>query len=188
MTGELTRVVAGAMAVFIALIFLRAAIHKLADPDRFRGILADYGLLPEPALPLMRWAIPALEGITAGALMWQGSRPLGAWLGVGLLLTYGAAISVNLLRGRSEIDCGCGGAPEPLSPTLVARNLGLAAAAAPAALGKAPLVTSAEVLTSWALAGVAMLCWGAAEQAMVNAARISAYRREALTWLPGATS
>ena len=30
---------------------------------------------------------------------------------------------INLARGRSDIDCGCGGEPLPLSWALVARNL-----------------------------------------------------------------
>jgi len=36
---------------------------------------------------------------------------------------------LNLLRGRSYIDCGCGGAAHPLSWGLVARNGVLAVAA-----------------------------------------------------------
>ena len=38
-------------------------------------------------------------------------------------------MAVNLLRGRHDIDCGCGGATHPLSWGLVARNGVLAAAA-----------------------------------------------------------
>jgi len=49
-----------------------------------------------------------------------------AGVGTGLLMAgYGAAITVNLLRGRSWIDCGCGGG-EQLSWSLVVRNLVLA--------------------------------------------------------------
>jgi hypothetical protein len=38
-------------------------------------------------------------------------------------------MAINLLRGRHDIDCGCGGASHPLSWGLVARNVVLAAAA-----------------------------------------------------------
>jgi hypothetical protein len=44
---------------------------------------------------------------------------------------YGGALAVNLLRGRRQIDCGCGlsgaaGGEQPLSWWLVARNVVLA--------------------------------------------------------------
>ena len=46
-----------------------------------------------------------------------------AGVGTALLMAaYGGAISVNLLRGRPWIDCGCGGG-EQLSWLLVGRNL-----------------------------------------------------------------
>jgi Methylamine utilisation protein MauE len=38
-------------------------------------------------------------------------------------------MAINLLRGRNDIDCGCGGAAHPLSWGLVVRNVVLAAAA-----------------------------------------------------------
>ncbi|MBJ6950286.1 hypothetical protein JG666_23760, partial [Vibrio cholerae] len=42
-----------------------------------------------------------------------------------LLLVYSVAISINLLRGRKEISCGCGGVlgNHKLSWMLVVRNL-----------------------------------------------------------------
>ena len=42
-----------------------------------------------------------------------------------LLLVYTLAIGINLLRGRRDIDCGCGGPArrQTLSGWLVARNL-----------------------------------------------------------------
>jgi hypothetical protein len=46
----------------------------------------------------------------------------------GLILLYAAAMAVNLLRGRRQIDCGCGGEVHPLSWMLVLRNGVLAAA------------------------------------------------------------
>jgi hypothetical protein len=57
-----------------------------------------------------------------------------------LLALYGAAIAVNLRRGRREIDCGCGGPAtrQPLSGWLLLRNAVLAAAAGAALLPIAP--------------------------------------------------
>jgi hypothetical protein len=54
-----------------------------------------------------------------------------------LLLTYAAAIAVNLERGRRDLACGCGGPDErrPIAPWMVWRNIliavGLAATFVP---------------------------------------------------------
>jgi len=46
-----------------------------------------------------------------------------------LMLVYAAAMALNLLRGRSQIDCGCGADVHLLSWALVTRNGVLALAA-----------------------------------------------------------
>ena len=43
-----------------------------------------------------------------------------------LLATYALAMGINLSRGRSQIDCGCGDTPQSLSGLLVLRNCVLA--------------------------------------------------------------
>jgi hypothetical protein len=49
--------------------------------------------------------------------------------GAALLLAYAGVMTINLMRGRRFIDCGCGGATQPLSIGLVLRNVVLAVAA-----------------------------------------------------------
>jgi hypothetical protein len=69
-----------------------------------------------------------------------GGQPAGAVIAVALLALYAGAMGVNILRGRTRIECGCGGAPNLLSPVLLARNAVLAAIAAiPVATGGGPL-------------------------------------------------
>jgi len=48
---------------------------------------------------------------------------------IALLSVFAAAMAINLKRGRSEIDCGCGHSllKQNLSWVLVSRNAGLAA-------------------------------------------------------------
>ena len=78
------------------------------------------------------------------------------WLfysGAALLMLYGSAMAWHLARGR-VLDCGCGGAPLPLSPALVVRNALLAAIAVVAAL----LSTGRPVgLADFAVAAAALL-------------------------------
>lgn len=146
-------------AVFLAFVMARGALHKLKDPA-FEGTLADYRLLPAALLPAAGPALIAAELAAAFALILPAARPWGAALAMALLALYAAAIAVNLLRGRREIDCGCGGPGELISWALVGRNLALIVLAAPslyrpaiedpAAYGLAALLAT--------FAGVGMLC------------------------------
>ena len=113
----------------LAGIFLLAATHKARNFLAFRGILAEYRLLPDNLVP---WVAPLLIGaeLVAGllvlmpALMSANTIPPGvAALPAGALLClYTGAIAVNLARGRTQIDCGCGGEATPLSVWLLLRN------------------------------------------------------------------
>jgi Methylamine utilisation protein MauE len=119
----------GAVIGALALVLFGAAWHKLAEPNAFLSALAAYRLVPERLLDLVARAVPFVE-IALGLGMLVPVTRSAALLGVAaLMLAYAGAIAVNLLRGRSYIDCGCGGAAHPLSWGLVARNGVLAAAA-----------------------------------------------------------
>jgi hypothetical protein len=68
-------------------------------------------------------------------------------------------VAINLSRGHTRIQCGCGGLDQPLSPALVARNLALmalAVAAACPATERTPvwLDYGAVALTTLALYGL----------------------------------
>jgi len=74
--------------------------------------------------------VPLAEVGAGGLLLPTATRTWGALLAVGLLLLITAAVGLNVLRGRTHIDCGCGWGPEvPLGGGLLLRNLVLAAAA-----------------------------------------------------------
>ena len=178
--GPLAGMAATALATFVALVLARAALHKIADPGRFEGVLADYRLAPEATLPWLRRGIPLVEAGCALALVVPGSRTLGGVAAAGLLLAYALAMAVNLVRGRREIDCGCGGAPEPLGWGLVARNLGLVLALAPAVASAGTLPGPGATLAAWVPAVFGLLAWLAAEQGMANQARIAGDRRSLL--------
>lgn len=73
--------------------------------------------------------IIAPELVAVGSLI-TNSR-LGSGIAVGLLSIYTLAITVNLIRGRFDVDCGCScpAMRQTLSGWLIIRNLGLLAAA-----------------------------------------------------------
>jgi hypothetical protein len=108
----------------IAWLFLAAVLHKLRDFADFRAVLATYNVLPERRVAAGAWFIVAVEAATAvGALAQYGPAFLAAAV---VLLGYAAVMTINLMRGRRFIDCGCGGAAQPLSVGLVIRNVVLA--------------------------------------------------------------
>lgn len=163
------------VALFTALLFVRAAMHKLGDRYRFQGILADYAILPERSLAAASYSVPVMELGAAVLLLLPTTRPLGGALAGTLLAIYAIAMAASLLRGRYMMDCGCGGAPEPISWLLVARNASLIVLLAPTAAG---LVYGAGVgLTEDAatlgIAVLLLLLWLVAETMFSNAHRMN---------------
>jgi uncharacterized membrane protein YphA (DoxX/SURF4 family) len=162
-------------AFFLALLFVRAALHKLGDRYRFQGILADYQLLPEGTPGMAAIAMPVIELATAIMLIVPSTRPVGAALAGTLLTVYAIAMAISLARGHALMDCGCGGAPEPISWKLVARNSALVALIAPTATGLIIPSASSLVLDATTL-GIATLCllvWMMVETLLANARRIN---------------
>lgn len=122
MNASVLHLAALAAMVFIALLFLRAAWHKAHDYGRFLGFLADYRLVPELALGVFGRTLIGLEFVVVGCLLWPSATIYGAMGACALLGLYALAMAINLLRGRTLIECGCGGSGQPLSWLLVVRN------------------------------------------------------------------
>lgn len=115
-----------AAAAGFALLLGVGSWRKLRGMDGFQAVVADYRLVPGWLLRPATLAIASCEGALAGIWLvtpWLVETNIFAGVGTALLMAvYGAAIALNLLRGRSWIDCGCGGG-ERLSWILVVRNL-----------------------------------------------------------------
>lgn len=140
---------------FLVIVLARAVWHKL---DRFLetvGFAQGYQLIPE------RWTAPVVRGLTIAeaaavlALIAPGLRPLGGLLAAGLFAGYGALMAVALSRGRSRIDCGCGGPPQIVSAFTLARNAVLTLMAATVAF--MPPVAAAPADVAAAVAGALVL-------------------------------
>jgi len=113
----------------IGLIFISGAIIKLRGWLEFQSVLAQYALLPSALVKPASWVIPVVELLVGAALLLTG-HVVPAFTASAMLLFYGTAMGINLVRGHSQIDCGCfhgsaGG--QRLSWSLVARNAVLAA-------------------------------------------------------------
>ncbi|HVS75649.1 MAG TPA: MauE/DoxX family redox-associated membrane protein [Steroidobacteraceae bacterium] len=107
-----------------ALLFAVAGAHKLSARAAFEETLAGYRLLPAALAGPASLFLPALECLIAAALLVPGSRGPAALAGSALLAGYAAAMGINLLRGRRQLDCGCLGprGGGMISGALVLRN------------------------------------------------------------------
>jgi hypothetical protein len=170
-----------AIAVLIVacgvLLFGAAALHKLRDLRRFDEIFAAYGRVPA-AVGRMSRAVPALEALTAAGLLFEPSRVAAACVGTALLLVYAAAIALNLLRGRRDLACGCGGPADqrPIAPWMVLRNLALAALLGALALpwGSRPLEPTDAVTIGFGTATCALV-YACLDTLLARAARATAW-------------
>ena len=155
----------------LALLWIVAAAHKLRGFAGFSVVLADYRLVPKRAAHACAVAVIAMElGLGTGLLI-PAMRSFALAGSALLLVTYAAAIAVNLVRGRRFIDCGCMGpvGHQPLSGWLVARNLSLALLALAALLpvqGRA--LVWLDAVTVAAAIGSAALLYAAANRLIAN--------------------
>ena len=120
----------------LSLLFAQAAVHKLRDVGAFRAAITGYAIVPPLwTVPAGAMLIAAEVGVAAGQWL-PGVHTAAAFAAAALLLLYAAAMTVNLVRGRRDVDCGCAGPARsrPISALLVARNGALAAVAIIAAL------------------------------------------------------
>lgn len=115
----------------LAALFAAAALHKLSSWQEWPGLVREYALVPDCAADVAAAVLPGAEALTACALVWPAARSLGAVAAAALMLAYGAALAINLGRGRTTIDCGCFGSRQRqgIAPWMVWRNLLLAGCA-----------------------------------------------------------
>jgi hypothetical protein len=111
----------------VALIFALSALQKLRDLLTFESAIEAYELAPAALVKPLTIALPILELGAAVTLVPEPTRQLGALLAMLVLTIVTLAIVLNLLRGRTDVACGCGGIEDEqvLSWSLVVRNLGL---------------------------------------------------------------
>ena len=171
------------VSICFGLLFLLAAVHKLTALESFRATLNAYQLLPAALIAPLSLCVPLIEVILGVAWLLAIEAVPVAPASALLLAAYTAAITINLLRGRVHIDCGCGmassaGRDPQLSWGLVIRNTLLIVAALAASL---PLTDRAigplDYVTLVAGLLAIVLLYGAANQLMNNGAAIGTWRK-----------
>jgi hypothetical protein len=109
----------------LAAVFATAAASKLAEAGPFEGIVRNYRILPEPLVAPFARALPFVEAAAAVALLFEPARSAAAVVCAALLGAFALAMAINILRGRTEIDCGCfvGHSRQRIGWRLVLRNI-----------------------------------------------------------------
>ncbi|MBV2150757.1 methylamine utilization protein MauE [Sphingobium sp. AS12] len=116
-----------AASLGVGLILLIAGIDKWRHRMLLPGVIANYRLLPTGLVLPAAKILPIAEIGIGGALI-VGFAPLPVILAILLLTLFGVAMAINIRRGRTHIDCGCGRSQlrHPVGWPLVARNAVLA--------------------------------------------------------------
>lgn len=127
-------VATSALCAVLSVIFLTGAWQKLRDLALFQANIENYRLLPDALARPAAILLPLWELAAGSLLLLDATRSAGAVLTISLLSVVTAAVAINLMRGRTEIDCGCGSlgghvGDQTLSWGLAIRNSLLAFAA-----------------------------------------------------------
>lgn len=113
------------VSICMSLMFGFAAVHKLKAVAVFKVTMDEYQLVPRMLSGVVAILLIVTEMLSAILVLIPAVRTTGLVIMAVLLFIYTAGISINLLRGRRDIDCGCSGpaARHELSGWLVLRNL-----------------------------------------------------------------
>lgn len=108
---------ASPLALFLAVVLLTAALHKLVARDRLAAAAARLaGVAPALGQPLS-FAAAAVEAGAGLALLMPAARPVGA-LVAALLWTAYAVLLLRAHRAGRAFDCGCSFGAQPKVVTL----------------------------------------------------------------------
>lgn len=161
-------------STLMALLFGVAGLHKLRAPTAFRATLAEYRLLPASFLPSTAVLLPVLELAIAAGFLLDAVRPMAAAVSVAILALYAGAMTINVLRGRRDLSCGCTWAADDhrqartISLWLVGRNVGLMALAGLALMANSRETSWLDRLDGTAGGIVVMMLWVTFERLLLN--------------------
>lgn len=168
MPGSGLSLLSGTAAAFLSLIFAQSVASKMADMDAFIATIDAYRLVPPAAGGVAARGLVAAEILAIVAILTPLGRSGGASLVVTLLLGYAVAITINLLRGRHHIECGCGGPRQSIGYPLVLRNVLLAAIGMFLLTVPSISLVAGEVVLAGASGITLWLGWIVAEQLRAN--------------------
>jgi Methylamine utilisation protein MauE len=120
---------AGAAATICSVVLLFAGALKIPHREAFASQIATYQVVPVRAATPLGHILPFVE-ILASILILSVPRVGGPLCAV-LFLSFALAVAINLIRGRTELVCGCFGRAgrQPIRRSHVVMNVVLACGA-----------------------------------------------------------
>jgi len=104
--------------LFLGVVFVAAAVGKIAAPGPFAKNIYQYEILHPSTVNLLALYLPWVELLTGLALLAGLWKRGAALLTSGMLLMFLGGLGFNMARGRN-IDCGCFGETEPWTTPIV---------------------------------------------------------------------
>ena len=132
----LTRIVLG-------IVFLFSATGKIRNPNYFVRAVSNYHILPKLLVKPFALCLPWVEVLLGVLLLFGYQTRIAAVISGGLFLVFFLALEINLVRGHTNIDCGCFGAGhrDRISNQLLLRDLFLMALSIFVAIGGSGTLT-----------------------------------------------
>jgi hypothetical protein len=94
-------------ALTLALVFGIAGVGKMMAWAELEGVIRNYRIAPGALAPLLSRLLPPVEILVTIAVLIPATRALGGLGALVLLTVFAVAMGINLVRGRTDIDCGC---------------------------------------------------------------------------------
>lgn len=113
------------LRVLLASVFFTSVFYKFRQPQHFVETISSYNLLPNALHKPIGFTVIGLEA-TISILLFIGWHSRTAAILSALLITvFSCAIGINLIRGRTNLDCGCFKAKQArkISLKLIGRNI-----------------------------------------------------------------
>ncbi len=151
----------GAFRWILGVSLLLAGLKKLRSLSDFRSAVGAYELVGPRASEFVTKALPPIEVVCGVFILMRRAEPYVVLPAVALFCVFAGAIGINIVRGRRDLDCGCGLAPSGggIGWAHVIRNILLACMAIAIALLLPSSSSRATILTSLGLAVQIMLGW-----------------------------
>ncbi len=118
------------LRLFVGVILLSVSVSKLAHLRQFQQGIQNYQVVPSPLASKRAFSMALTIAIPLAELLAGLGLITGFWLfpaallAVALFVVFCIAITINLVRGRRDLSCHCGGAigNHLISWWLVGRN------------------------------------------------------------------
>lgn len=107
------------------ILFLTTAVDKVIHFNKHLSYLSSYRIIPSPFIRPLLLLFIFTELFLSYSFLSINITFICLFVALGLLFTYTLAIVINLIRGNTNINCGCGSILENdrLSYGLVFRNI-----------------------------------------------------------------